>query len=108
MPFDSEINPINEALYKGREVELNHPKRGGSKKYYVYTKNPDTGKVIKVCFGDTTGLTAKISDPEARKSFSARHKCNTKNDRTKPGYWSCRLTRYGKILGFGKNYPGYW
>jgi hypothetical protein len=109
-PFDYEINPshIFESEYNGKDVDLNKPKRGGSKKYYVYTKNPKTGKVIKVSFGDTSGLKAKISNPVARKSFAARHDCKNKNDRTKPSYWSCRLTRYGKLLGFGKNYPGFW
>lgn len=96
-----------EATYKGDEVELNKPKRGGAKKYYVYVKN-DKGNVIKIEFGDTTGLTAKINDPEARKSFAARHNCDQKKDKTKAGYWSCNLPRYAKALGLsgGGNY--YW
>ena len=32
-------------LYKGKEVKLNYPMRGGTKKYYVYVKNPKTGNV---------------------------------------------------------------
>lgn len=46
-----------------KDVELNSPKRGGSKKFYVYVKN-DNGNIIKVQFGDTSGLKAKINDPE--------------------------------------------
>ena len=97
-----EIENINEAEYKGKEVNLNKPKRGGSKKFYVYTKNPKTGKVIKVSFGAKAGggnLAVKLRDPEARKAFAARHNCEQKNDKTKPGYWACRLPRYAKLLG---------
>lgn len=98
---------INEAEYKGKEVKLNYPMRGGSKKYYVYVKNPKSGNVKKISFGDTTGLSAKVSDPKARKSFAARHKCSTKKDKTKAGYWACRINKYGHLWG-GKTYPGYW
>ena len=34
---------VNEAKYQGKEVALNKPKRGGPKKFYVYTRNPKTG-----------------------------------------------------------------
>lgn len=100
--------PMSEAEYQGKDVELNKPKRGGSRKYYVYVKNPKTGKVKKISFGDTTGLSAKIRNPEARKSFAARHQCDKKKDRTKAGYWSCNLPRYSKGLGMGPNMSTYW
>jgi hypothetical protein len=93
---------IGEAEYQGKDVDLNKPKRGGSKKFYVYTKNPKTGKVIKVSFGAKDGggnLAVKLKDPKARKAFADRHNCEKKNDKTKPGYWSCRLPRYAKALG---------
>ena len=90
---------VDEAEYKGKDVQLNKPKRGGPKKYYVYVKNPKTGNVKKINFGDAGGLTAKINDPDAVKSFVARHDCKNKNDKTKAGYWACRLPRYGKSLG---------
>jgi hypothetical protein len=92
---------LNEAEYKGREVELNKPKRGGEKKFYVYVKNPKTGKVKKVSFGAKDGgqnLSVKLKDPKARKNFAKRHRCHEKNDKTKPGYWSCRIARYAKLL----------
>jgi hypothetical protein len=98
---------INEAEYHGKEVELGKPKRGGSKKYYVYVKNKN-GNVIKVEFGDTSGLKEKISDPAARKSFVARHQCHLKKDRTKPGYWSCNLPRYSKSLGLSGGGNFFW
>lgn len=90
---------ISEAEYKGKDVQLNKPKRGGPKKYYVYVKNPKTGNIKKINFGDAGGLTAKINDPDAVRSFVARHDCKNKNDKTKAGYWACRLPRYGKSLG---------
>jgi hypothetical protein len=99
---------IDEAEYKGREVPLNKPKRGGPKKFFVYVKNPKTGNVKKVNFGDSGNLSVKIKEPGARASFAARHKCSTKKDKTKPGYWSCNIGRYWKSLGGSKNFSGYW
>jgi hypothetical protein len=87
---------VNEAEYNGKEVRLNYPMRGGAKKYYVYVKTKN-GKVKKISFGDTTGLSAKVSNPKARKSFAARHKCDTKKDKTKAGYWACRINKYGHL-----------
>lgn len=95
---------INE---KYEDVELNSPKRGGSKKYYVYVKN-DKGNIIKVEFGDTTGLQAKINNPEAVKSFVARHDCANKTDKTTPGFWSCRLPFFSKQLGLQGGGKYYW
>lgn len=105
--YEGEEVPLDFPLTEEPDVELNKPKRGGSKKYYVYVRN-DKGNVIKVQFGDTTGLTAKINDPEARKSFVARHKCSEKNDKTKPGYWACRLPRYAKALGLKGGGNFFW
>jgi len=99
---------VNEAEYKGREVPLNKPKRGGPKKFFVYVKNPKTGNVKKVNFGDSGNLSVKIKEPGARASFAARHKCSTKKDKTKPGYWSCNIGRYWKSLGGSRNFSGYW
>jgi hypothetical protein len=112
VPLDlpmEDLESLYEAEYKGKEVKLNKPMRSsGPKKYKVYVKNPKTGKVKVVHFGDVKGgLTAKVSDPEARKSFAARHKCSTKKDKTKAGYFACRLTKYGHLFG-GKTYPGFW
>jgi len=92
--------PIKEAEYKGKTVQLNKPKRGGSKKFYVYVKDGD--KVKKVSFGAKGGggkLSVKLKDPKARKAFSDRHNCPDKKDRTSAGYWSCALPRYAKQLG---------
>ena len=98
---------LQEGEYHGKNVPLNKPKRGGSKKFYVYTKNKK-GNVVKVSFGGTTGLTVKIDEPGARSSFAARHQCDTKKDKTKPGYWACNIGRYWKSLGGSRNFSGYW
>jgi len=104
VPLDCPMVAIEEEA----EPELNKPKRGGSKKYYVYVRNPDTGNIKKVEWGDTTGLKVKINDPAARKSFAARHQCDTRNDKTKASYWACRLPRYAKSLGLQVDNPGSW
>lgn len=98
---------LDEAEYRGKDVQLNKPKRGGPKKFYVYTKNKK-GNVIKVNFGGTTGLNVKIDEPGARASFAARHQCDKKKDKTKPGYWACNIGRYWKSLGGSRNFSGYW
>jgi len=87
--LDEELE-ITEAEYQGKKVKLNDPVRGGSKKFYVYVKN-NKGNVIKVSFGDTTGLSIKRDDPERRKNFRARHNCDTAKDKTTARYWSCRM-----------------
>jgi hypothetical protein len=99
---------MQEAEYQGKQVQLNKPKRGGSKKFYVYVNNPKTGKVKKVYFGDTTGLSVKIDDPKARHAFAARHKCATERNKLSPNYWGCNIGRYWKSLGGSKNFSGYW
>lgn len=99
---------LDEAEYKGKDVALNKPKRGGPKKFYVYVKNPKTGNVKKVNFGDSGNLTVKLNEPGARAAFAARHSCATKKDKTSPGYWSCNIGRYWKSLGGSKNFSGYW
>jgi hypothetical protein len=92
---------------KKKQPALNHPHRGGSKKFYVFVRKPGGG-IKKVSFGDTTGLKAKINDHKARKSFAARHKCSEKKDKTTAGYWACRLPKYSKLLGIKSNFTGYW
>ena len=91
-----------------KEPELNKPKAGGPKKYYVYVKDPSSGNIKKVSWGDTTGLKIKLNDPEARKSFAARHQCSTKNDKTKPGYWACRMPYFAKQLGLSGGGNFFW
>jgi hypothetical protein len=91
-----------------KQPELNKPKAGGPKKYYVYVKDPSTGNIKKVSWGDTTGLKVKLNDPAARKSFAARHKCAQQNDKTTAAYWACRLPRYAKQLGLSGGGSFFW
>ena len=112
--FEGNLVPLDlpmlceESEYKGKNVELNKPTRSsGPKKYKVYVKNPKTGNVKVVHFGDLKGgLTSKINNPEARKSFNARHKCSQKKDKTTAGYWSCRLPRFKNLVT--TKFTGYW
>jgi hypothetical protein len=85
---------LNEAEYQGRDVKLNKPMQGDVKKFKVYVKN-DKGNVIKVNFGhkgkgNEKTLRIKKDNPEARKSFRARHNCDSPGPKTKARYWSCR------------------
>lgn len=90
-----------------KKQEIGKPKRGGPKKFYVYVRKPDGG-VKKVTFGDTSGLSVKMNNPEARKSFAARHKCSTQTDKTSAAYWACRLPRYAKQLGMSGGGSFFW
>ena len=98
---------IEEAEFKGKDVPLNKPKRGGSKAYYVYVRDPKTKRIKKVSFG-SGGLRAKIRNKKARNAFAKRHRCPEKKDRTKASYWSCNLPRYASALGLGANMNTYW
>jgi hypothetical protein len=106
VPLDLPLEVLD--LNEQKKPKLNYPMRGGTKKYQVYVRNPKTGRIMKIAFGDVRGgLTAKVSNPKARKSFAARHNCAEKKDRTKAGYWACRINRYAHLWG-GKTYPGFW
>ena len=87
--YEHEKEGIQEAEYQGKKVKLNDPIRGGSKKFYVYVKNPKTGNIKKVQWG-AKGMSVGISDPKRRKSFAARHRCHLTKDKTTARYWSCR------------------
>ena len=92
--FEYDNKDLNEAEYQGRKVKLGKPMQGDAKKFKVYVKNPK-GNTVKVNFGqggDAKGGTMKIrkSNPGARKSFRARHNCDTPGPRHKARYWSCR------------------
>jgi hypothetical protein len=68
---------------------LNKPFRtpNGPKKFAVYVKN-DKGNIVKVNFGDPN-MEIKRDDPERRKNFRARHKCENPGPKWKARYWSC-------------------
>ena len=81
---------LNEAEYQGRKVTLNKPflTPNGPKKRSVYVKN-EKGNVVKVNFGDPN-MRIKAYSPKHRKSFRARHHCETPGPKYKSRYWSCK------------------
>ena len=102
------VDDLFEAKKKKKDPPIGKPKRGGSKAYYVYVRDPKTKRIKKVSFG-SGGLRAKINNPKARNAFAKRHRCSTATDRTTARYWSCRLPRYAKQLGLSvKNPGGFW
>ena len=102
------VDDLFEAKKKKKDPPIGKPKRGGSKAYYVYVRDPKTKRIKKVSFG-SGGLRAKINNPKARNAFAKRHRCSTATDRTTARYWSCRLPRYAKQLGIAASNPGgFW
>lgn len=93
------------SYYKGKKVQLNKPKRnsGSGGKFVVYVRNPDTGNIKRITFG-ARGMSVGLKNPKRRKSFAARHRCTEKKDKTKPGYWACRIGRYPKLFGGSQSY----
>jgi len=78
------------AEYQGRKVTLNKPFRtpSGPKKFAVYTNN-ESGNVVIVRFGDPN-MKIKKNVPERRKSFRARHNCDSPGPKWKARYWACK------------------
>ena len=85
----NEDEALDEAEYQGRKVPLGKPMQGDVKKFKVYVKDPKTGNIKKVNFGDPN-MRIKKSNPARRRSFRARHNCANPGPRTKARYWSCR------------------
>lgn len=86
--YEIDAPELNEAEYQGRTVKLGKIMQGDVKKFKVYVKN-DKGNVVKVNFGQK-GAKIKKNNPERRKSFRARHNCDSPGPRWKARYWSCR------------------
>jgi len=105
--FENQKVPLDMPIEEEeKDPPLNKPKRGGPKKFYVFVRDGD--KIKKVTWGDTTGLSVKLKNPEARKSFAARHKCAQQKDRTSAAYWACNLPRYAKSLGMSGGGNFFW
>ena len=109
---DDEAIQFKTAGKKERVGRLNSPRRigkgdpgYGKKKFIVHVKNPATGNVKTITFGDAN-LSVKAGNPERRKSFLARHNCDNPGPKTGARYWSCNLHRYKKQLGL--KFEGRW
>jgi len=91
-------------LNSPRRIGKNDPGHG-KKKFIVHVKNPATGNVKTITFGDAN-LSVKANNPARRKSFLARHNCDNPGPKTGARYWSCNLHRYKKQLGL--KFEGRW
>ena len=87
--LETQDDDMDEAKYHGREVPLGKPMKGDVKKSKVYVRDPATGNIKKVNFGDPN-MRIKKTSPARRKSFRARHNCANPGSRLKARYWSCR------------------
>jgi hypothetical protein len=94
---ESYLWTLEEATYKGKKVTLNRPFRQSAmgKKFAVYVKAP-SGNVKKIRFG-AQGYRVRNANKEAAKSFQKRHRCSEKTDKTKAGYWACRVHLYPSL-----------
>ena len=101
-----------EAIYNGKKVILDIPKRGGKKKFIVYHdsgKRDKEGniKAMKIEWGDPN-LTVKNHIYSNSKSYWKRHRCDTKAKQNpkKAGFWACYgPTLFAKQLGLQSDMP---
>jgi hypothetical protein len=110
-----ELDFSNQISLAAKEKKtLNKPFRtaNGPKKFSVYVKN-EKGNVVKVNFGDPN-MEIKRDDPVRRKSYRARHQCDSKpGPKWKANYWSCKMWESGKSVtqytkGSLDNYQENW
>lgn len=81
---DSKLVRAGVSAYNKPKRTPNHP----TKKFVVVAKKGDKTKLIR--FGDQK-MTIKKNQPARRKSFRARHKCDTSPpDKLTARYWSCK------------------
>ena len=82
--------PSGRIKYRGETFAgYNKPKRtpGAKKKSAVLAKKGSEIKLVR--FGDSS-MSIKKDQPKNRKSFRARHKCDTAKDKFSARYWSCK------------------
>ena len=77
-------------VYRGESFAgFNKPKRtpNAKKKSAVLAKKGSEIKLVR--FGDQN-MSIKKEQPARRKSFRARHNCDTAKDKFSARYWSCK------------------
>jgi hypothetical protein len=76
------------ALNKAK-MACNKPRRtpDGPKKFVVKACKGGKEKIVR--FGDPN-MKIRKSNPKARASFRARHKCESAKDKFSARYWSCK------------------
>ena len=86
------------AKYKNKTVKLNKPMRGDVKKFKVFVRKKDSGRVVKVNFGSKE-MSIKKHIPARKRSFMARMGGVLKKVRGQktlsPAYWSIRAWQKG-------------
>ena len=87
--FYEHLDVLDEAEYQGKDVPLNTPMKGDVKKSKVFVKDPKTGNVKKVNFGDKS-MSIKKDQAGRKKSYCARSAGieGGGKDKTKANYWS--------------------
>jgi hypothetical protein len=84
MPKDPRLKRAGVSGYNKPKRTPSHP----SKKFVVVAKQGDETKLIR--FGDQN-MKIKKNIPERRKSFRARHKCDSNPpSKLTARYWSCK------------------
>ena len=86
--YSSDSSASERETDKHTEGRIYRAPKGSGKDYYVYYK----GK--KISFGDSS-MPNRQNNDGARKNFQARHNCAEKKDKSKAGYWACRVWRKG-------------
>jgi hypothetical protein len=82
--------PAGRVVYRGESFAgYNKPKRtpNKNKKSAVLAKKGSQIKLVR--FGDPN-MSIKKDQPANKKSFRARHKCDTAKDKFSARYWSCK------------------
>jgi hypothetical protein len=88
--LEAQEDAMNEAIYQGRNVQLNKPMKGDVKKSKVYVRDPSTGNIKKVNFGDKK-LSIKKDQPARKRSYCARSSGQGNlTKKTSANYWSRR------------------
>ena len=97
--FSKMLNAKSDWVGEEAQPKLNNPTRtsGGPKKFMVKVKDPSTGNVKTVRFGDPN-MEIKRDDPKRRKAFRDRHGCDNPGPKTKAKYWSCRMWSKGQTV----------
>jgi hypothetical protein len=74
MMIDESLDEAKKKKKKDPPIGKPTKNTGGGKKYKVFVRNPKTGKIKKITYGDSKGgLKGNWNNAEARKSFAARH-----------------------------------
>ncbi|HBR54622.1 MAG TPA: hypothetical protein DEA82_10750 [Flavobacteriaceae bacterium] len=87
---DVKRTPSGRVVYRGISFAgFNKPKStpNANKKSAVLAKKGSNIKLVR--FGDPN-MSIKKDQPARRKSFRARHKCETAKDKFSARYWSCK------------------